>query len=145
MSCLVAFDGSQPSSAALERAAAFADETERLLVVSVVPTDERLAAAYGLAETGTEEAYDPERTAERLRAAATRLAAAAGFRVEYVDGYAGKRTIAATIREVAGETAADTVVVGCEAAGRVVEALCGGDTAAQPTYDVLVVRSSPDG
>jgi nucleotide-binding universal stress UspA family protein len=145
MSCLVAFDGSQPSSAALERAAAFADETERLLVVSVVPTDERLAAAYGLAEAGTEGAYDPERTAERLRAAATRLAAAAGFRVEYVDGYAGKRTIAATIREVAGEAAADTVVVGCEAAGRVVEALCGGDVAEQSTYDVLVVRSSPDG
>lgn len=144
MSCLVAFDGSRPSSLALERAAVLTDETERLVVVSVVPTDERLAAEYDIAETGRDEEYDPERTAERLRAAASRLAAASSFRVEYVDGYAGKQTIAATIREVAGETAADTIVVGCEAAGRVVEALCGGDAAEQSASDVLVVRLSPD-
>lgn len=141
MTYLVAFDGTDRSETALSRASAFADSTdERLVVVSVLPTDDDLAAEYGLIE-GDE--YDPENAAERLRGRVEAVAPDAEFRVESVDAYAGKGRIASEIREVARELDADVVFVGSDNAGRVVQPVTsvGGPVASATDYDVFIVRS----
>jgi nucleotide-binding universal stress UspA family protein len=140
MTYLVAFDGTRLSELALRRAAAFAEgDGERLVVVSVLPTDRRLAEEYGLPE-GDE--YDPEAAAGRLRDVARDVAADAEFRVEHVDRYAGKGRIATKIREAAREEGADVVFLGSDNAGRVVEpvASVGASVASSLEYDVFIAR-----
>lgn len=141
MTYLVAFDGTDRSERALSRARAFAEPTdERLVVVSVLPMDDDLAAEYGLIEGGE---YDPEAAAQRLREQVGRVAPDAEFRVESVDAYAGKGRIASEIREVARELDADVVFVGSDNAGRVVQPVTsvGGSVASATDYDVFIVRS----
>lgn len=141
MTYVVAFDGTDLAEAALERAAGLAGGTgERLVVVSVVPTDRPLAEEYGLPEGGE---YDPEAAARRLRGRARDVAPDAEFRAVRVDPYASKGRIATKIRAVADETDADVVVVGSDDAGRVVEPVSsvGGAVAGGADYDVLIVRS----
>jgi len=138
---LVAFDGGDRSRAALARAESLADRTgERLVAVSVVPTDEALAAAYDLVADGD---YDPEAAADRLRAAAADVAPAAAFHAERVDAYAGKRRIAERIQRVARAESADVIVLGGDDAGRVVGPLASDDALVEdpPDYDLLLVRS----
>ncbi|WP_254839863.1 universal stress protein [Natronomonas marina] len=141
MTCLVAFDGSELSKAALRRAEAFVGDDDPLLVVSVVPTDEPLAETYDLVE-GDE--YDPEAAAERLRSAAKAVAPDCEFRARRVDPYAGKGRIATEIGHAIREIDADLVVVGSENAGRVVEPVStvGSSVASGTDYDVLIVRSA---
>lgn len=141
MTYLVAFDGTDRSETALSRAVEFADSAdERLVVVSVLPTDEDLAAEYGLVEGDT---YDPGDAAQRLRRRVENIAADAEFRTESVDAYAGKGRIATEIREVARELDADVVFVGSDNAGRVVQPVTsvGGAVAGGTDYDVFIVRS----
>lgn len=141
MTYLVAFDGTDRSETALSRAVEFADSAdERLVVVSVLPTDEDLAAEYGLVEGDT---YDPVDAAQRLRTRVENIAADAEFRTESVDAYAGKGRIATEIREVARELDADVVFVGSDNAGRVVQPVTsvGGAVASGTDYDVFIVRS----
>lgn len=141
MTYLVAFDGGDLSRAALRRAAAFAAaHDERLLVVSVLPTDDALAAEYGLLEG---EEYDPEAAARRLRDTVAELAPDAEFRAESVDAYAGKGQIASEIRHVAREEDADVVFVGSDDAGRVVQPVSSvGSVVDSLEYDVFIVRSN---
>lgn len=141
MTYLVAFDGRPGSDSVLRRAAALATETdERLVVVSVLPTDRALAERYGLLEDG---GYDPEAAAERLRSAAAAVAPAAAFRAQRVDAYAGKGQIADEIGRVAREEDADVVFVGTDDPGRVVGPVsCVDDGIDDPGYDVFVVRST---
>lgn len=137
---LVGYDGGPGSASALRRARRFAErDGGRVLAVSVLPTDEPLAATYDLLEGGE---YDPEAAAERLRAAAADVAPAAGFRAERVDAYAGKRRIAKEIDRVAREADADVVFLGRDA-GRVVRTLAGeeGSVAEDAGYDLYLVRS----
>lgn len=144
MTYLVAFDGSDLSVAALRRATTFAAALdERVVVVSVVPTDEALAAEYDLVGDGE---YDPAGAAERLRAAARDVAPDVEFRAESVDAYAGKGLIAREITRVAREEDASVVVVGSDDAGRVVQPVSsvGGNVASTGDYDVFVVRSSSE-
>ena len=138
---LVAYDGGDRAAAALRRAAAFAGRTDaRLVVVSVLPTDDALADTYGLAEGGT---YDPGAAADRLRATVEDVAPGAAFRAERVDAYAGKRRIAGEISRVAREEDADVVFLGTDDPGRVVRpvARVGDSDADGGDYDVFVVRS----
>lgn len=142
MTYLVAFDGTPLSKAALRRAVAFTEShEERLVVVSVLPTDQPLAEEYGLVE-GTE--YDPEAAAERLRAAALEIAPDADVRLEHVDRYAGKGRIASEIQRVARDVEASIVFVGSDDAGRVVEPVTsvGSSVAGTLEYDVFIARSS---
>lgn len=137
---LVGYDGGPGSASALRRATGFAGrDGGRVVAVSVLPTDEPLAATYDLLEDGE---YDPEAAAERLRAAAADVAPDAEFRAERVDAYAGKRRIAKEIDRVAREENADVVVLGRDA-GRVVRALAGAEesVAADAGYDLYLVRS----
>lgn len=140
MTYLVAFDGRARSERALCRAGTFANRTdERLVVVSVLPTDDALAETYDLVEDGT---YDPEAVAQRLRASAAGVAPDAEFRAERVDTYAGKRQIAEEISRAAREEGADVVFVGGDDAGRVVQSISSVDGAEDSEYDVFVVRSA---
>lgn len=142
MSYLVAFDGSDLAAAALRRATTFAAATdERVVVVSVVPTDEALAAEYGLLTDGE---YDPARATERLRTAVGDVAPEAEFRAESVDAYAGKGRIAREIGRVADEEDAAVVFVGSDDAGRVVRPVTsvGDRVASGGDYDVFIVRST---
>lgn len=137
---LTAYDGRSASEAALRRAAGFAErDGGRVIAVSVLPSDEPLAATYDLLE---DEEYDPEATAERLRAAAADVAPDAAFRAERVDTYAGRRRIAKEIDRVARAEGADVVFLGRDA-GRVVRTLAGGGgpVAADAEYDLHLVRS----
>ncbi|WP_178918196.1 universal stress protein [Natronomonas gomsonensis] len=141
MTYLVAFDGTDLSETALSRAVEFADSTdERLVVVSVLPTDEDLAAEYGLVEGDT---YDPGDAAQRLRTQVEDVSTDAEFRTESVDAYAGKGRIATEIRDVARDVDADVVFVGSDNAGRVVQPVTsvGGAVAGGTDYDVFIVRS----
>ncbi|MFW5964163.1 MAG: universal stress protein [Natronomonas sp.] len=141
MTYLVAFDGTDISETALLRAAEFADSThERLVVVSVLPTDEDLAAEYGL---GDDDGYDPGEAAQRLRKRVENISTDAEFRAESVDAYAGKGRIATEIREVARDVDADVVFVGSDNAGRVVQPVSsvGGAVAGGTDYDVFIARS----
>lgn len=143
MTYLVAFDGGDLSTAALRRATTFAAATdERVVVVSVVPTDESLASAYGFVDDGE---YDPARAADRLRDAVHDVAPDAEFRVESVDAYAGKGLIARQITRVASEEDATVVFVGSDNAGRVVQPVSsvGGSVASTGDFDVFIVRSPP--
>lgn len=143
MTYLVAFDGSSLSEAALRRASTIAPAAdESVLVVSVIPTDEVLAAEYDLGDP--DEGYDPGTAADRLREAAHSIAPDAPIRVESVDAYAGKGQIAAVISRVAREAAASVVFVGSENAGRVVRPVSsvGGAVASRGDYDVFIVRSA---
>lgn len=142
MSYLVAFDGTDLSTNALRRAVAFAETNdERLVIVSVLPTDRSLAEQYGLVE-GDE--YDPEAAAERLRETALEVAPDADFRVEHIDRYAGKGQIATKIRRTARREGADVVFIGSDNAGRVVKPITsvGDSVASSLEYDVFIVRSS---
>lgn len=139
---LVAFDGTDLSTVALRRAAAFAEmKDERLLVVSVLPTDQTLAEAYSLVEGDD---YDPEAAAKRLRKSALEVAPEADVRLEHIDRYAGKGQIASEIRRVAREENAEIVFIGSDNAGRIVKPVSsvGGSVASGVEYDVFIVRSS---
>lgn len=136
MTYLVAFDGRGRSTAALRRAAALAEETgARLVVGSVLPSDDALAASCDLLEDGE---YDPSGAADRLRRAAHEVAPDATFRTERIDTYAGKGRIADRLRRLAFDESADLVFVGTDGAGRVVRHLSRVDDGAE--YDVFVVR-----
>lgn len=142
MTYIVAFDGGALSEAALRRASTFARATdERLVVVSVLPTDEVLAREYDLP---TDDEYDPEAAADRLREAVRETAPGAEFRIESVDAYAGKRRIAREITRAAREEDASVVFVGSDDAGRVVQPVSsvGGAVASADDFDVFIVRSS---
>lgn len=142
MPYLIAYDGSPLAEAALRRGVDFAEaDDEPLVVATVVPTDEPLAATYDLLEDGD---YDPEAAAERLRREARAIAPDCDFRARRVDPYAGKGRIATEIGHVIRNVEADLVVVGSENAGRVVEpvASVGSSVASGTDYDVLIVRTT---
>lgn len=139
---LVAFDGTDLSTAALRRAADFAETNdERLIVVSVLPTDRTLAEEYGLVEGDD---YDPEAAAGRLRDAALDIVPDADVRIDHIDRYAGKGQIASKIRKRARQEDAKIVFLGSDNAGRIVKPVSsvGGSVASGLEYDVFIVRSS---
>ncbi|MFQ3318641.1 MAG: nucleotide-binding universal stress UspA family protein [Natronomonas sp.] len=142
MTHLVAFDGTALSEAALRRAKRFERQNdERLVAVSVLPTDDVLAEEYGLVD-GDE--YDPEAAAGRLRDSATDIAPGAEFRAESIDAYAGRRQVATKIRRAARDEDATLVFIGSDDAGRVVKPVSsvGSAVAGTPDYDVFIVRST---
>ncbi|QLD85340.1 universal stress protein [Natronomonas halophila] len=142
MTYLAAFDGTDLSRAALDRAVLFAEQNDqRLVVVCVLPTDRSLAETYGLVE-GDE--YDPEAAAERLREAVLEIAPNADVRFDNIDRYAGKGQIGSKIRRAAREVDAEIVFLGSDNAGRIVKPVTsvGGTVASSLEYDVFIVRSS---
>jgi nucleotide-binding universal stress UspA family protein len=146
MTLLVPFDGSDLSVAALDRATEFASfMDEPVVVLSVVPADHpEFAVERGWVDS--EDAYDPERVAERLETAVAETAPDAEFRCEMpadVSSIASVTTdVVRTIREVANELDARIVFIGSENAGRVSTPVTsvGAPVSKDPGYDVHIVR-----
>ncbi|MEF8843480.1 MAG: universal stress protein [Haloarculaceae archaeon] len=145
MVLLVPFDGSELATAALDRAAEFAELTdEPLVVLSVVTDDERFARERGWVDV--DEPYDPDAIAGHLEAAAREVAPDATFRREEPTDASEMATttldVARTIRQVAHELDASVVFVGSENAGRVSTPIAsvGSPVSEDPEYDVHIVR-----
>ena len=145
MTLLVPYDGSDLSTAALEKAAELSDfRGEELVVLTVVPNDESFARERGWINQG--EPFDVEAIQEGLRSRADGVAPAMTFRSEVVDSNEPTATpttnVVRAIRRVAGEVDASLVFVGSENAGSVIrpDSSVGGSVASDQAYDVYVVR-----
>lgn len=145
MTLLVPFDGSELSTAALERATEFSTfRGEDLVVLTVVPDDPEYARERGWLDP--EDTFDVGVIERKLRQRVLDLAPAADFRcelIENVDPVASETTdVARRIRQAASEVGASVVFVGSENAGRISTPLTsvGSPVADTPQYDVYIVR-----
>jgi nucleotide-binding universal stress UspA family protein len=147
MTLLVPFDGSELSTAALSRAAEFADfMDEEVLALAVIPQDPEYARERGWLDQG--DPFNLDLVESRLSSAVAETAAEATFRCERLDD-ADAEPLATTttdvirkIREVAAEVDARILFVGSENAGRVSSPLSsvGNPLSEDPRYDVHIVR-----
>lgn len=142
---LVPYDGSALARGALQRARAFAaDSDDDVLVVTVLPEDPEFARERGWITDG--EPFDPDAIAERFARDVADLAPEAEFRIERPDegGMLAATTmdVARTVRQVAHEVDADVVFIGSENAGRVSTPITsvGTPLSKDPDYDVYIVR-----
>lgn len=148
MTILVPFDGSDLSTAALEKAARYGDLTDDdVVVLTIVPDDDEYAHERGWIDAT--EGFDPEIVVRKLRGAAERVAPEAAFRHELVDSDEPTATpttdVVRAIRDVAAEVDASVVFVGSENVGSVTTPLSsvgGPVAAADQGYDVYVVRQA---
>ena len=134
MRVVVGYDGSEAAKRALDRAAALADKTAPLTVVSVVrPT---AGAVRGVS------AYDPAEIEERRAVLheARELLGKKGATVETVEGRGDPGDV---IAEVANEEDADVIVVGTRGQGvlgRVLQGSVSTRLLRRTDRDVLIVR-----
>jgi nucleotide-binding universal stress UspA family protein len=139
---VVPFDGSELSTAALVRAAEFAEVFgEEVLAVSVLPEGNvEYATARGWIDSG--EPFDTDRIVSFLREQVAASAPAATFRHELVERRVPERTVGKRVREVARSVDASIVFIGSENAGRLVTRLTsvGTSIASDTSYDVVIVR-----
>jgi len=142
MTLLVPFDGTALAEAALSRAVEFGETLdEPVLVVTVIPEgNSQYARERGWLDVG--EPFSMEGIASQLQAQVAERAPEASFQHEMVGRHAQSGTIAKTLRRVARQVGAKMVFVGSDNAGRLVTSLSsvGGNVAADPTYDVVIVR-----
>ncbi|WP_435346270.1 universal stress protein [Haloarchaeobius sp. HRN-SO-5] len=145
MTLLVPFDGSELSTAALERAREFAAFRDAdIVVLTLVPDAPEYARDRGWLDPG--DTFDVGVIERKLRQRVDDLAPDAEYRcelIENVDPVATETTdIARRIREVAAEVDASIVFVGSENAGRVSSPLTsvGSPVAESAGYDVFIVR-----
>lgn len=142
MTFLVSFDGRDLSAAALRRAADLAGRLdERLVVVSVVPTDPLYAVRYGWIDDERE--FDHDRITEMLGERALEIAPTAVFRPESVHAYASHNTIAKRVKRIARDEDASVVFIGSDNAGRFAAPVSsvGDKVSSSADYDVYIVRS----
>ena len=141
MTFLVPFDGSELSTAALDRAGEYGAKLEAdVTVVSVIPNGPEYAREKGWIQPDEPFAY--EAVVEELRSRVASLAPDATFRPVRVDRYARTGSIVLRIRRVAGEIDAAVVFIGSENAGRIVTSVSsvGGGVTTELSYDVHIVR-----
>jgi nucleotide-binding universal stress UspA family protein len=144
MVCLVPFDGSPLSEAALVRASQIDGfPFERVLAVTVIP---RNNVAYAR-ERGWLDAGDPfelDAVTDRLRAQVADASATADFEYETVDRHAPRGTIAKCLRRRVRDCSPSLIAIGSENAGRIATSLAsiGGGMASVRTHDVLLVRNT---
>ncbi|PSQ16120.1 universal stress protein [Halobacteriales archaeon QS_8_69_26] len=145
MALLVPFDGSDLSTAALERAVEFGEFTgEEVVVPSVVPPSEEYARERGW--IAPDEPFDPDLVAGRLRDRAEAVAPGATHRTEVPEDVSATASLTTdvvrTIHEVAAEVGASVLSVGSANAGRVSTPLSsvGTPVSEDPRYDVHIVR-----
>ncbi len=145
MTLLVPFDGSELSTAALEKAAEFGDLTdEDVVALTVVPDDDEYARERGWIDQ--HEQFDPDVVTRKMRRTVADVAPEATFEYELVDSDEPTATattnVVRTIRDRAADLDASLVFVGSENAGSVTTPLSsvGGPVASDQHYDVYVVR-----
>ena len=145
MTLLVPFDGSELSTAALEKAVRYGDLTDdNVVVLTVVPDDDEYARERGWIDAT--EGFDPDVVVRKMRGTVERTAPEAAFRHELVDSDEPTATpttnVVRAIRDAAAELDASVVFIGSENVGSVTTPLSsvGGPVAADQGYDVYVVR-----
>jgi len=145
MTLLVPFDGSELSTAALDRATEFGEFTgEDVVALAVIPPDAEFARDRGWLDPG--EQFDTDRICTRLRQRVEDVAPDAQFRCEETEETDYRATLTTdvtrTIRQVAADLQASIIFVGSENAGRVSTPLTsvGNPLSEDPRYDVHIVR-----
>lgn len=142
MSIVAPFDDTQLSRAGLERARDLAAALDLdLWAFSVIPRNNKeYARERGWIEDT--EPFDRERIIDRLSVTVDHLAPGAEFEYEFVDRRAAPGAIAGEIRKFAKRVDAKLIVIGSENAGHIVTSVSsvGGAVAANPAYDVMIVR-----
>lgn len=143
MTFLVAYDGSELSRAALNRAAALATlADEDIVAVAVVPGDFEYARDRGWVEADGRRGFDPAAVEADLRAGVADIAPGATFRCEHVSEYAGAHTISHRLQTVTKDVDPSVVFIGSENAGQIVTPISsvGSQLASDLRYDVYLVR-----
>jgi len=145
MTLLVPFDGSELSEAALERATEFAEFTgENVVALTVVPDEPEYALARNWLDS--EEPFDPDEIAERLRERVAEISPNAEFQYEVPADVSSMASITTdvirTIRSVAHDIGASVIFIGSENAGRVSSPVSsvGAPVSKDPSYDVYIIR-----
>jgi len=146
MTLLVPYDGSDLSTAALDRAEEFATyRGEAIVVLTVVPDDEAFALERGWIDAGEE--YDHEVICDRFERDVSDHAPDAEFRCERPSESDSMTAtviddITRTIREMAHDVDASIVFIGSENAGRVSTPITsvGSPISKDQEYDVHIVR-----
>jgi nucleotide-binding universal stress UspA family protein len=143
MTFVVPFDGSPLAQAALSRAVAFAGVADESVVVVTVVPDGNASYAHGKGWLSTDEPFDGETIAGRLRARVADIAPDAGYRVEFVGKHAPSGTLSTKIRRVLKEADATMVFVGSDNAGRVAASVAsvGQGVSRTSDYDAVIIRT----
>lgn len=143
MTYLVAFDGSDLSVAALERAVVYADAMDTdCVATTVVPGDAGYALNHGWVDDRAD--FDQDAVADALRTQVASVAPGVRFRPEPVGSFAGAHTITHRIREVAIDEGATVLFLGSENAGQIVTPMTSvaRNLSTGANYDVHIVRST---
>lgn len=145
MTLLVPFDGSDLSTAALDRAREFGEFTgEEVVALAVIPPDVEFARDRGW--LAPDETFDAKLICTRLRHQQEDVAPDATFRCEETADTDYRATITTditrTIRQVAADIEASIIFIGSENAGRVSTPLTsvGNPISEDPRYDIHIVR-----
>ncbi|WP_254272106.1 universal stress protein [Haloarcula marina] len=145
MTLLVPFDGSDLSTAALERATEFSEYTgEDVVALVVIPNEPDYALERNWLTPN--DPFDHEAIAERFRERIAEIAPDAQFRYEVPDDVSSMASnttdVVRTIRAVAHDIDASIVFIGSENAGRVSTPVSsvGAPVSEDPQYDVHIVR-----
>lgn len=137
---MVPYDGSYLAEVALVRATEYAEALdEDVIAVSVVPEDPAYAVEKEWLEP--DEPFDLGEVTGTLHRQVTDLAPEVSFRYERADD-PDPATIAATIKDLAGELYPAVVFLGSANAGQIVTPLTSvaGKVGADAHYDVHIVR-----
>lgn len=141
MTIVVPYDSSGRSKTALKRAGGFANHSEPVLAVAVIPNgNERYARERGWIDE--DDSFEPKRIVDRLNGEVTEIDPDAVFEYVVTSRYAQAGQIASEIRDFAKERDARLVVLGSENAGRIVSNVSSvaSTVTADSAYDVLIVR-----
>ncbi|MFB6271010.1 MAG: universal stress protein [Halobacterium sp.] len=141
MTYVVAFDNSPLSTAALDRAVAFASATDQPVVaVTAIPKDPSVARERGWLDG--DESFSVERVAQNLTETVTDVDPDARFEYSVVDKYAPRGRISRAVRDLAVDNDASVVFIGSDNAGRMVGGITsvGQTVTADDRYDVHIVR-----
>lgn len=143
MTIVVAFDGSELSRSALQRACDIQElDGEELVVVTAIPNNNTTySREHGWIESGEE--FDKDLIKSNLEKEVNEICQSATFNPIIIGRYANEGVLANKIRKVSKTADATMVVLGSDNAGRLVTSLSsvGGGIATDTAYDVLIVRS----
>ncbi|GAA0657966.1 universal stress protein [Salarchaeum japonicum] len=139
MTFLVAYDDSELSRTALDRAVEFAGERE-VVAVTAIPRSPAYARANDWLDA--DEAFDMDAIEERLRDRVHERQPDVSFEPVRLESAPPLATIGLAVRKAARRFDADVVFVGSRSAGRLVTNLVsvGQNVATDAGYDVHIVR-----
>jgi len=141
MTFLVAYDDSELSRAALDRAVEFAGDRE-IVAATAIPNNPAYARAHGWLDS--DDSFDPDTVEEILRERVHDRQPTVSFEPIRMEASPPLATIGLAVRNAARQFDAEVVFVGSRSAGRLVTNLVsvGQNVATDASYDVHIVRHS---